>query len=925
MKKAFTLVELIVVITILWILSTIWFISLMWYGVTSRDSVRIANLSDLQKSLELRKSEAWEYPEPDNSYSVKYLWKEIWKQGTVGSKTKQHIKFQATEMDPKYTNDYSYSVSSDGKVFEIWTIMEDESNNSFGFLWGNVYASEEKALNFWSISGKFKSVKVNWETHIFSVPSMTLNSFKNSDNSDFWIVVDVPTDNFSVTGESAIPESYISETESTETISFTPRLLYKWANCWVETDQDIVNFIWWLRDSFNSEPYLSNSNYSDIFSDFEKLKINIDDIEELKKLNININDFTELKKLWLKINKQLGCNITTFKTTDIFPTQCWKEWLDFEWVDNWYDIKEDESCLFNYTVSVPYTWVWASAQVKDWEWVWWTKWLHIRFDGTYQSWNFKYRAFSYKSVKFEFDIKTSVIDAGSYIDFYINWFKYKSIVAWDDYSSWYQKYSTDLLPPGPYTFEWKIHRQYWDDTQLWLDNLNFTCIWWGSLCWFSWWFEPGNEWFEFDWYVSMPWIKTKDNTEGIYAMTNPVLPQRTSTSMTYTKTLTTPSRLSFDFKMLDTGTGEMRVYINGIESKFWSDRLPQWDDIEPNYKTYITPLLPVWEHTIEVKVTRQQHYTHRIFVYIDNFRIYCEEWIAWCGMDMSFENSDIPFKWYFTFDWISTDPWPMEQVDLDAWFVNHWNFAMRNPMIPNSSSTYMYYHKDFDEPAKLSFDYNIRQSWSWAKFYIDDVEYKKVWYQTSETWWSWDTFTTPLLTGKHVIKVEVYKYRHTWSWGSNVYLYLDNFRLSCEWVLSIPANALCGIDYSMEPSNQDLYTYGWVTTAPWFITTWSGWTQAIQNPRLKYWETSTVEFDHLIWSNQELVMDLNIWQWSSNRIYLYIDDLLHETWTSSQNMSVFNEYRTGILPSGSRSFKFILDNKNTNYPITMKLDNIRVE
>jgi hypothetical protein len=32
-------------------------------------------------------------------------------------------------MDPKYDTDYNYSVSSDGKKFEIGTIMEDKENN----------------------------------------------------------------------------------------------------------------------------------------------------------------------------------------------------------------------------------------------------------------------------------------------------------------------------------------------------------------------------------------------------------------------------------------------------------------------------------------------------------------------------------------------------------------------------------------------------------------------------------------------------------------------------------------------------------------------------------------------------------------------------------------------------------------------------
>jgi hypothetical protein len=35
-----------------------------------------------------------------------------------------------------------------------------------------------------------------------------------------------------------------------------------------------------------------------------------------------MDDFDTLKKLGLKINKLLDCDIKSFKTVDIFPTQC---------------------------------------------------------------------------------------------------------------------------------------------------------------------------------------------------------------------------------------------------------------------------------------------------------------------------------------------------------------------------------------------------------------------------------------------------------------------------------------------------------------------------------------------------------------------------------------------------------------------------
>jgi hypothetical protein len=43
-----------------------------------------------------------------------------------------------------------------------------------------------------------------------------------------------------------------------------------------------------------------------------------------------MDDFDTLKKLGLKINKLLDCNIKSFKTVDIFPTQCGYEGLQFE-------------------------------------------------------------------------------------------------------------------------------------------------------------------------------------------------------------------------------------------------------------------------------------------------------------------------------------------------------------------------------------------------------------------------------------------------------------------------------------------------------------------------------------------------------------------------------------------------------------------
>jgi len=69
-QKAFTLVELIVVITILAILWTISFISLQWYSANSRDSVRMSDLKNITLWLELQLSKAWRVYVPEDKIDI---------------------------------------------------------------------------------------------------------------------------------------------------------------------------------------------------------------------------------------------------------------------------------------------------------------------------------------------------------------------------------------------------------------------------------------------------------------------------------------------------------------------------------------------------------------------------------------------------------------------------------------------------------------------------------------------------------------------------------------------------------------------------------------------------------------------------------------------------------------------------------------
>jgi prepilin-type N-terminal cleavage/methylation domain-containing protein len=81
--KGFTLVELIVVITILAILGTIGFLAIGGYSSRARDSARIGDLAQVSKSLDLSTVISGSYPLPDGSFAVTYSGGAVWNQGTV--------------------------------------------------------------------------------------------------------------------------------------------------------------------------------------------------------------------------------------------------------------------------------------------------------------------------------------------------------------------------------------------------------------------------------------------------------------------------------------------------------------------------------------------------------------------------------------------------------------------------------------------------------------------------------------------------------------------------------------------------------------------------------------------------------------------------------------------------------------------------
>ena len=131
-KKAFTLVELIVVITILAILATVGFVSFSWYLAWTRDTNRKAQLKSMGDALELYRTKK-DLPIPDDKVDIK-IWtgsteKVIAYQGYIWKNVLETIEYTESWLDPKNKQYFSYYLTKNKKYFQLMAFLEEESDD----------------------------------------------------------------------------------------------------------------------------------------------------------------------------------------------------------------------------------------------------------------------------------------------------------------------------------------------------------------------------------------------------------------------------------------------------------------------------------------------------------------------------------------------------------------------------------------------------------------------------------------------------------------------------------------------------------------------------------------------------------------------------------------------------------------------------
>ena len=180
-KLAFTLVELIVVITILAILWTIAFISLQWYSKEARDSTRITDISSMKTGLELFQLWAGKYPLPTDWDEITYSWGLVWTQWTFWDTTFKNVwSIDKIPLDPITDKEYVYSTTNTRQEYQIaWVLEWEIANNShltplLRVRGGQLEASEKTGLLkiWWNYNWKMLKVSTWWTDYVLALPSL---------------------------------------------------------------------------------------------------------------------------------------------------------------------------------------------------------------------------------------------------------------------------------------------------------------------------------------------------------------------------------------------------------------------------------------------------------------------------------------------------------------------------------------------------------------------------------------------------------------------------------------------------------------------------------------------------------------------------------------------------------------------------------
>jgi len=331
-QRGFTLVELIVVITILAVLWTIAFISLQWFSLKARDSARVSDLATISKSLEFFKTTEWYFPDPTDAFNISYSWSLAWKQWEFWEDTRRiSQRISQVPVDPLTKNPYAYSTTNTRQEYELWSITETTLSYSpdiqseyalWGWLIPETFANNAFfAYVTWNYNKQIVTVRESDTIYVLWVPTIITTEETSITVQDI-----ITNQSFAVNGGKNLAASYAASLPEGQShsgsISFTPwsislsaPLVYEGTVSALNSDDE--KQVFWE----NLKTYYASSNISEQ-TEYSQLVDTVDGTEVLYVNALIQTDRWGLPSEEIKVNTNLVAtpNPSEFITVWNFPS-----------------------------------------------------------------------------------------------------------------------------------------------------------------------------------------------------------------------------------------------------------------------------------------------------------------------------------------------------------------------------------------------------------------------------------------------------------------------------------------------------------------------------------------------------------------------------------------------------------------------------
>jgi len=277
--NGFTLVELLVVVTVLSILSTIASVYFFNNFAEARDTARATDITLISENLELYNIEKSRYPAPDEAIDIEYNWWIAWTQGVFWKDVTRFIENfgQDVPSDPKYNNYYTYSTTNNAQEYQVagvfeWFNLEEEWLAELAVNWfiADTYAAVNTAYVKWDYNNLMVRSRSWAIDYYIATPSIIASDISVPDAADIITSQKLVYHEFF-----NLPSSYSGfiDTEWGFWFNVSDPLIFSGSTSELKTDEAITDFSNKLKYIYATTPTESFDVYRSVLDNETPTKV----------------------------------------------------------------------------------------------------------------------------------------------------------------------------------------------------------------------------------------------------------------------------------------------------------------------------------------------------------------------------------------------------------------------------------------------------------------------------------------------------------------------------------------------------------------------------------------------------------------------------------------------------------------------------